>query len=187
MLHTLFYTLSAAWTYRDALRTAARTQQSLLGEIPFQQLKQQGVTTIVFDFDGVLASHKKQMPEDAGIACLNLAREHFDRLYILSNKPTPARQAYFKRYYPDITFITAVRKKPYPDGLLAIAKQENTALSTVCLVDDRLLTGVLASLVAGTRIVYITDPLIDREYRPFHEWVFQCIRKTERALFRGKV
>ena len=80
--------------------------------------------------------------------------------------------------------IAGIKKKPYPDGLNAIIKDAKVKPNEVVLVDDRLLTGVLASLNAKTKIIYITDPR-ENLFSVFflQECFFATLRFLEKRLF----
>jgi uncharacterized protein len=57
---------------------------------------------------------------------------------------------------------------------------EGVAPENVLMVDDRLLTGMLAAAVAGTSSLYIAQPLADFSYSPVKEAVFATLRSIER-------
>jgi hypothetical protein len=50
------------------------------------------------------------------------------------------------------------------------------------MVDDRLLTGCLAALVAGARPCYIRQPYISLGQRPLAELFFVLLRWVERCF-----
>jgi len=50
------------------------------------------------------------------------------------------------------------------------------------MVDDRLLTGCLAALVAGARPCYIRRPYISFSHRPLAELFFWMLRRAERCF-----
>ena len=81
-------------------------------------------------------------------------------------------------------FISGVRKKPYPDGLNKTGELTGVPLSSILMVDDRLLTGCLAALAAGARPCYIRHPYADFTYRPFAELFFRMLRVIERLFVR---
>ena len=77
--------------------------------------------------------------------------------------------------------MSGVRKKPYPDGLLKIIQDEKIDPKLVCLIDDRLLTGILAAELAGTQAILITKPLSNFERHFFKECFFSILRALESA------
>ena len=76
-----------------------------------------------------------------------------------------------KENFPDITFVYAQRKKPYPDGLQQIINITQADPKTIALIDDRLLTGGLATCLAGTHMIYINKPLQNFQHRFFAEFL----------------
>jgi FMN phosphatase YigB (HAD superfamily) len=107
-----------------------------------------------------------------------------NQIFILSNKPTDGRRVWFAENFPAMRFISGVRKKPYPDGLEKTGELAGVPLSAIMMVDDRLLTGCLAALVAGARPCYIRRPYISFKTRPFAEMFFWKLRILERLFVR---
>jgi len=143
-----------------------------------------GIAALALDFDGVLAPHGFSAPLPEAWEWLARCSAVFgaDRIFILSNKPTEARKAWFRDHFPEIRFISGVRKKPYPDGLKKAGELARVPLSAILMVDDRLLTGCLAALVAGARPCYIRRPCISLRHRPLAELFFMALRAGERLL-----
>ena len=147
-------------------------------------LKQQGVRVLVLDFDGVLAAHGELQPTQELHPWLHDAIKQFgsEQIFILSNKPLPSRIAYFKQHFPGVRYISAVKKKPYPEGLekiITLTKQTPEALR---LVDDRLLTGGLAACIAKVPLIYINHPYVNLSKRPIQELFFMSLRFIERII-----
>jgi hypothetical protein len=145
-----------------------------------------GITALALDFDGVLAPHGFSAPLPEVKEWLARCSEVFgaDRIFILSNKPTEARKAWFRDNFPEFRFISGVRKKPYPDGLEKAGELARVPLSAILMVDDRLLTGCLAALIAGARPLYIRRPCISFRHRPLAELFFMLMRAGERFLLK---
>src|SRR5512138_1850004 len=103
-----------------------------------ERLHKEGVTVLALDFDGVLAPHGRQEPLPQVAEWLSRCSQIFgqDRLYILSNKPTAERREWFSSHFPGIRFISGVRKKPYPDGLLKVIELSGVRPDQVMLLDD---------------------------------------------------
>jgi uncharacterized protein len=57
---------------------------------------------------------------------------------------------------------------------------EGIAPEMVLMVDDRLLTGILAAAIAGTSSLYIAKPLADFSSSAAKESVFALLRFVER-------
>ena len=185
MLMRLFYTSTMAWKYRHHLRKIHQeTTENSPQTLPLAELKQQGIKTVVFDFDGVLAHHGADQPIPDMIPILKNSIELFgpNQIYILSNKPSAIRAAFFKTL-PGITFVVGKRKKPFPDGLEKIKVLSGSSPKQILLIDDRLLTGMLACSIAGVTPFYINHPLVNLHERPLTESFFKCLRFLERQLF----
>lgn len=178
------YTLQQMKRHWRALKQFRRDKQwhaQCILDIHLITLKDRGIETLVLDFDGVLANHGAPQPLPEVVHWLDQATSIFQKqLYILSNKPNETRQQYFAAHYPDIRFIAGVRKKPYPDGLEKIIQQSGTAPEHIALIDDRLLTGVLATLITGCKAVWITKAYRRYSDRFWHEVFFNCLRLLEK-------
>ncbi len=145
-----------------------------------------GISVLALDFDGVLAGHGSPVPLPEAVAWMKRCEAVFGgtQIFILSNKPTEGRRHWFAENFPAMRFISGVRKKPYPDGLLKTAELAGVPPSAILMVDDRLLTGCLAALVAGARPCYIRRPYVSFTFRPFAELFFWLLRSGERSFVR---
>ena len=181
-----FFTVQMGYRYRQALAQIYLTtpsQQQLCQLSPIK-LKQQGITVVVLDFDGVLAAHGELQPTKEIHSWLQNCIQCFgaEQIFVLSNKPLVSRIAYFNCHYPGIRYITATKKKPYPDGLKAIITLTKQSSHQIMLIDDRLLTGILAACLANVSVTYITYPYIQLFKRPLPEIFFLVLRWLERQL-----
>ena len=151
-----------------------------------EALRSSGIEVLALDFDGVLANHGAAVPLPEAVEWMKRCEAVFggDMIFILSNKPTDGRRQWFAENFPAMRFIAGVRKKPYPDGLIKTGELAGVPLSSILMVDDRLLTGCLAALVAGARPCYIRNPYACFSFRPFAELFFRMLRVTERLLLR---
>ncbi len=149
-------------------------------------LKEGGIAALALDFDGVLAPHGFPAPLPEAEQWLSCCVSLFgaDRIFILSNKPTDVRRRWFNEHFPEIRFISGVRKKPFPDGLNKIGELARVPLSSILMVDDRLLTGCLAAINAGAPPLYVRRPYISLHHRPLTELSFMLLRAGERAFGR---
>ncbi|MBC7963432.1 MAG: hypothetical protein H7Y05_10865 [Steroidobacteraceae bacterium] len=147
-------------------------------------LKIDGVKALALDFDGVLAHHGAPYPIPEAVEWLKHCQAVFggEMIFILSNKPTEERRQWFAEHFPAFRFISGVRKKPYPDGLEKTGALAGVPLSSILMVDDRLLTGCLAALLAGARPCYIRRPYSSFRHRPLAELFFMTLRHIERIL-----
>ncbi|MEK7989586.1 MAG: HAD family hydrolase [Thiotrichaceae bacterium] len=188
MIKRIIYTISMLRTYRHAISNVFQATPAYYqtAQINPQQLKQLGIKILVLDFDGVLAPHGDLQPLQELDGWLQQCVQVFggNNIFILSNKPTSQRIAYFKQNHAEIRFIIAVKKKPYPDGLEQIITLTGKSPTEIMLVDDRLLTGVLAACIAEVKTVYISYPYTSIKQRPVAELFFMSLRGLERSLFR---
>lgn len=177
---------SLGWHYRHELARLLNGTEpnSAITRLPPESLKRQGVEALALDFDGVLAPHGFAAPLPEAMQWLTECVATFGQknICILSNKPTGERRRWFSQHFPDITFISGVRKKPFPDGLKKTGELTGVPLSSILMVDDRLLTGCLAAINAGAIPCYIRAPYISFLHRPFAEIFFYSIRTLERLL-----
>lgn len=182
------YTIINMFHHYDTLTNLAKNKNRIfkqITDITINDLTNLSISVLALDFDGVLNSHGEDYPKLEVIVWLHQIQEHFlpDNIFILSNKPSAARQQFFEEHFPGIRFIKGVRKKPYPDGLEAIFKLKNLSLKQrqqVALIDDRLLTGMLATCIAGCQGLYIDSPYTQFKVRPIEESFFQMLRYWER-------
>ena len=180
----ILFTLKMAWRYRKKLRHIKRDHTwhaKTLLQVNCHDLQARGCQVLVLDFDGVMASHGMVEPLHVVLLWLQHAIKIYgaDHIYILSNKPQPLREDFFYRLDPKIHFISGVRKKPYPDGLEKIIHRAKVKPLHVVLIDDRLLTGVLAAQLVGCQAVWIREPYRHFMNRFWAESFFTVLRWTE--------
>jgi predicted HAD superfamily phosphohydrolase YqeG len=151
-----------------------------------ETLRSSGVQVLALDFDGVLAHHGAPVAILEAVEWLNKCEAVFggNNIFILSNKPTEERRQWFAKHFPNMRFISDVRKKPYPDGIAKTAELAGFPPSSILMVDDRLLTGCLAALLAGARPCYIRNPYALYRHRPAAELFFRMLRMGERLFVR---
>ncbi|SEH06681.1 HAD family hydrolase [Candidatus Venteria ishoeyi] len=185
LLKRSFYALQQAWSYRHCLQQAQQNRQCAdISTLLPQDLQQQGISVLVLDFDGVLASHGEIAPAPTVQSWLKqcTASTDIQQIYLLTNKPMSARFAWFEQHFPQVQCFISPSKKPYPDGLLAIAKQSGQPVEKLLLVDDRLLTGVLAACIAKVPVLWLNQPLTNFRKRPLQESFFMLLRKMDKLL-----
>jgi len=185
MLNRFLYSLHMGWRYRQQLAMILRQTPPNQGCIDVQPTDWLNKAKVwVLDFDGVLAAHGELKAHaeveiwlDQCVDCWGA-----EQIFILSNKPIPARLHYFEQRYPSIHFVINVAKKPYPDGLQTISRQTGLAISQLVLLDDRLLTGILAACIAGAQAIYISRAYTNKSKRPIKEAFFALLRYLERQF-----
>ena len=153
-------------------------------DISVEFLVQQAVEVLILDFDGVLANHGADMPNRAVVQWLEDIMDRLPELkiYILTNKPTAARSAYFRNQFPTITMMASGRKKPYPDGIQAIIAKTQLKNLQHLMVDDRLATGILAAVMCNIQSVWITMPYQNLKAHFIVESFFGLLRKLDKLL-----
>jgi len=187
-LRRWFYAIYHGFKNRHALATflaCPSKRVATLTELTAKRLDADNIAILVLDFDGVLAPHGAKVPIEAAQKWLqslvnNLGEQ---RLAILTNKPIPARLAYFANQFPSLYIAHGVRKKPYPDGLLQVAEYKGVPIHRLALLDDRLLTGMLATCLAYCQGYYFTHPYRKVSKRPVVELFFSALRGMERFIF----
>lgn len=191
MLHRIIYTCRQAWKYKKILAnfTKDRTLQiASIVDLSPQQLYSQGIRAVVVDFDGVLAPHGKIEPIAMARQWLQDCCKIFgpNMVFILSNKPTESRKEYFIKQYSGINFITAKLKKPFPNSIIEIMQITKLLPEEILLIDDRLLTGILAAIISNIRGCLITSPYVDYQQHFYYECIYAMFRKIEQSIFSGK-
>lgn len=187
MILRTIYTIKQSWHFKTQLKRYIHDptlQLKSVRDISTEYLAAKNVHALVLDYDGVLAAHGEPTPRPENLAWLQAFSQTYapHKIYILSNKPNADRIEYFQQHLPNITFVKAERKKPYPDGMLQIVKMSGLPAIQIMIVDDRLCTGILAALIAGTQGCWITVPYINLQGRFFAELGFIILRWLERII-----
>lgn len=181
------FTIKMSWNQRKKIKAISQNKHQVknVTKLNYVKLKNLGVRYIAFDFDGVLAPHGQPLPDEKIVQWLKLVCDEYNEqnIFILSNKPTVLRGEYFAKYFPHIRFINGVAKKPYPNGLLKIQELAQCKSQELALVDDRLLTGCLACILAGSFPILVTKPYSNYARRPFQESFFGLLRFIEKSIF----
>jgi len=157
-------------------------------EINVTQLRVQGTKALILDFDGVLATYGEVSPVIELENWLNSCIQTFGsgNVLILSNKVTQQRKEYFAEYFKGIVFFACQKKKPYPDSLLEIKALTQFDYKELLIVDDRLLTGILAAIITNIPALYLTPPLCSLRKKPIQELFFMSLRALERMIYYRK-
>lgn len=150
------------------------------------RLEASGIQALALDFDGVLAPHGADQPLPEVIDWLQRAVAVFGagKIFILSNRPFGPRVDWFATCFSGIHFVSGVRKKPYPDGLKKTGELASVPLSSILMVDDRLLTGCLSALLAGAQPYYVRNPYVSLRTNVHKELFFYLLRSGERLFVR---
>lgn len=182
MIERIFFSLQQSIKHRRQLKLLPYAENIAI--IDWLALYDSGIRVVVLDFDGVLAADKqKQLHVGVDVILNNILRIFGDHVYIFSNQPTVQRKEYFSKYFPRIQFIVA-KKKPYPDGLNEVVRLENVRPEAVILIDDRVLTGGLATILANVKCLLIKKPYVCFSSNILRELIFISLRAVERLFFR---
>lgn len=176
--------MSSHWTELKAFRRDESLQIKSILNLDPVQLKEQGIKCIALDMDGVLVSYGGEQLNPEIKQWLNNCLTVFERgrVFILSNKSSPGRIEYFSSHFKELGVLFPKKKKPYPDGIYEIVKLTNTDPKELLVVDDRLLTGILAAIIADSQAFYVTKPLVDLSKHTFLELCFIFLRFFERTI-----
>lgn len=178
-----WFAVRQGWRYRQAIKQlAVGSKIANVTQLDLSHLIAKKVKVLALDFDGVLAPHGQTRPDTEVVTWLDAFRKTSIQLALLSNKPNQARRQYFQDAFPELLFIAGFPKKPYPQGLLAIAQHFQVSPNEVLLADDRLLTGVLASCLAGTQVAYVCPARQNFKARWLEEHFFETVRRIERWI-----
>lgn len=189
------YTIVKAYQQFSALKNIIQDKNQVFSsiiDIKLENLQQLDIKVLALDFDGVLNSYGEILPRQDVIEWLKNMEGALgaDNIFIVSNKPLLMRIRFFADYFPGVRFIQGVRKKPYIDGLNKIFEMKGIGTGDsmiqkrqVALIDDRLLTGILATCIARCMGIYIQKPYIQFRKRPIVEGFFWMLRWVERRLF----
>jgi uncharacterized protein len=156
---------------------------SAVTDLNAAQLNQDNIQAIIFDFDGVLASHGEiNIPHNIGSWLRNFLQTYSGQTFLLSNNLFSTRNSYLQTNWPELKIITAARKKPYPDGILRIIKITNLHPQQILMIDDRLGTGILAAYMADIKGLLVTPALSNYSKRPIVETFFATLRLLENFI-----
>ncbi len=186
MLSRILYAIREGWRYRAQLGryyTDRQLQLASIFDLTPALIQQQGIKVLILDYDGVLAAHGEPVPRPEAVTWLQGAKARLgvDKIYILSNKPKLERLQYFQHNFPEIIFVIAPRKKPYPDGLQQILQDAKVEPAQALLLDDRIGTGVLAATIAGVQALFITKPYINLKGQTIKELGTMLLRWLEKT------
>ena len=185
----MWFAIKKTWQFRKKLkhiRNGAPNNYDDVTKIDGTELVNAGKKGVILDFDGVLAPHGRNIIDKDVEAWLlgNIRKKNNLKFFVLSNKPMRVRENYFADVFPEVEFVSGVKKKPYPDGILKIIKDFNLAPDELVIVDDRLATGGLAGILAKIDIIYIYPPRTDVGSNIMPEIFFKFLRLAERAIIK---
>ncbi len=123
-----------------------------LADVPYEALHKAGVRRIIFDYDGTLSRHWRQLPEKNVMELLGRLSKRFE-LLVFSNHfgVHHRRQEFFKKH--GITYVRT--HKPFVFEHTVVSKPKMTVL-----VGDKFLTDGLYALIRGIPCFLLRGRLI---------------------------
>jgi predicted HAD superfamily phosphohydrolase YqeG len=184
------FALCLAWRYRRVLSGFLKKEPPrctpILIDVSPETWYAQGIRVLVLDFDGVLSVYEGDSPLLEVDTWLSAAEKIFgDAIFVLTNLPTPERQALFDTRYPGIHLVRAARKKPYPDGIQAVLDKTGCEAHQLLLVDDRLLTGIVLAVSMGVRGCWVTKPYQNFDLHPIKERYVTVLRYLDQCCLKA--
>jgi predicted HAD superfamily phosphohydrolase YqeG len=181
-MRRILYAILGFFEHYQALKRVRRIQS--IDDLTPEFFYSSNIKVLVLDFDGVLSAHGEPEPNSFARSWLSkqLEESKLEKIFILTNNPQVERERFFEAHFPQILFVSSGRKKPYPDGLLSVIEKNQVLPQEVALIDDRLLTGMLAAQKAGVKGFWVTHPFMNFRKCPIKEMGFFLLRWLEKIL-----
>ena len=182
------YALKGLWKHRNHMGQYMSSKDNKhtvrnVTAITADSLANAGIKHLILDFDGVMAPHGNDKPDNDVVNWLHTLAGKVG-LYILTNKPTGVRQEYFAKEFPEVIFLNPGIKKPYPDGINLVCEQYSVDNSEIAIADDRLATGMLAAKNANVTGIYVHPARANVKNKPVVEVFFALLRWVERYVIK---
>ena len=186
--NTFFFTIIRAFKHRFELYSFIKNtnlQINNVYQINLKTLKEKGIKYLILDFDGVLSYHNATKPDKKvqlwlKRAILELGKK---KIYILSNNRNKNRLLYFQKNFSDICFIKNKFSKPHPYDIRIILKRDNIKnLKSVLLIDDRLLTGILLSIILKIPSKFVIKPFVNVKKNTIKEIYMILLRYADTLI-----
>lgn len=148
-----------------------------LFDIPFEELKNQGIKALLFDLDStVMPSKSGKFPENV-VELLKKLQEDFSIAIISNNK----RKEYLEKVSTRAFFpVIGCAGKPNPKIMKEFLKSINIEPKNAVMIGDRPLTDILAGKLAGTKTVLVDSITKDTENK-----LTRFVRQLERLSIRN--
>jgi len=183
------YVIKKAYLNRLALQAffyQKEKRKTCITDIDLNFIERSGIQSLVLDFDGVISPHDHYIPSKPITTWLKKAIKIFGdgRIFILSNNTkNEDRIKYFDKNFKEIIFIRNKYMKPYTYDICNAFKENNIKqFKSAMIIDDRLLTGILLSLILRTKAILITSPLVDMKNNIIKETYISYLRKIEKII-----
>lgn len=145
-------------------------------DINLEELKQSGVTAILFDLDSTLMASKSGRYSDEIIDWLKKVKKDFF-IAVVSNNKNPAYIEKVKK----ISFFPVLFNagKPQINTVLEFLKQHNLEVCSCALVGDRPLTDILCGKKLGCKTILVDSITADTESK-----IVRFVRYLERITIK---
>lgn len=148
-------------------------------DIPFSELKNQGIKAVLFDLDStVMPSKSGKFPDEIIILFEELKKDY--EIAIISNNK---KDEYIEKVKSQVTFNVIGRaNKPNPKVIKKFLTSINIEPKNAVMIGDRPLTDILAGKLSGTKTI-----LVDSITKNDENLLVRAVRKLERLVIKGHV
>lgn len=151
-------------------------------ELKPEELKAQGITTVIFDIDNTLVPYFVKTPPKKVLDLFKKLKAEGLKIAVLSNSK-PARSKFFLTGL-EIPY-EAKAKKPLPTGLNRLLKRLDLSPKECAVVGDQIFTDVLLANLSGAYSILVKkahkkDELITAVKRPLEKIVLFFYKRKQR-------
>ena len=148
-----------------------------LFDIPFDELKKQGIKALMFDLDStVMPSKSGKFPEKV-LQLFETLQQNFVIAIISNNK----RSEYIEKVRSQVLFpVIGNANKPNAKIMAEFLKSINVEPKNSVMIGDRPLTDILAGKLLGSKTILVDSITKDTENLPT-----RFVRKLERLFVRN--
>lgn len=182
----LLFASQQLWLHRAYLRIYLKDPSKRINSVTqlnSEQLELMGIRAVIFDFDGVLATHGAiKISPMVAYWLRDFIKNYTGQIFLLSNNLFKKRIDYLSTNWPELKIVTPKKKKPDPDGILEISRITGLLPQKILMIDDRLGTGLLAARLAGINGLLVNPALVNYTTQPGVEMFFASLRVLERLI-----
>ena len=158
-------------------------------EIPYDQLKKQGIKSLFFDLDNTIISYDETMLSEQSIAFLNKLSEDFNVLVISNSGYNRVSHALSQTNLPYVWHS----KKPLKFGFKKALKMTSSSIKETMLIGDQLMTDVFGGNRMGLSVILVqavkrkSDRWMTKINRVFERIVLKNIQKKHPKLYEERL